>query len=309
MSTTIDIAAATAFMTAHARVLDRRRFALHQGRTDAEGVLAALEGYRNADGGYGWALEPDLRCERSQPVAALHAFEVFEECAVPTARARELCDWLEAATLPDGGLPFALPFDGPDAAGSAPFWVEADPSASSLHMTAELAGAAHRVARHDPGVRDHPWLARATEFCRRRIAALEGAPPAIEFRFVLDLLDTVHDTHPWAPAELARLAAFLPRGGDGAMAVEGGAPGEAMRPLDVAPRPGRPLRSFVDPRALAADLDRLAAGQCEDGGWTVDWAPRSPAGALEWRGHATVRAVALLTAHGRLPGPGAGSTH
>ncbi|MDA0567061.1 hypothetical protein LG943_22475 [Streptomonospora sp. S1-112] len=300
MSTTIDIAAATAFMAAHARVLDRRRLALLLGRGDAAGVLAALEAYRNPDGGYGWALEPDLRSERSQPVAALHAFEVFEECAVPAARARELCDWLEEATLPDGGLPFALPLGGP-ATGTAWFWAEADPTASSLHMTAELAGAAHRVARHDPGVRDHPWVARATEYCRRRIAELESAPPAIEFRFVLDLLDTLHETHPWAPAELERMAAFLPRGGDGSMAVADGAPGEAMRPLDVAPRPGRPLRAFIDPEVVAADLDRLAAGQDADGGWRVDWAARSPAGALEWRGHATVRAVALLAAHGRLP--------
>jgi len=47
---------ATDFMATHARVLDRRRFELLQGGTDPSGALAALDGYRNADGGYGWGL-------------------------------------------------------------------------------------------------------------------------------------------------------------------------------------------------------------------------------------------------------------
>ena len=48
-------------MAAHARVLDRRRFELLSGEANVAGVLAALDGYRNPDGGYGWGLEPDLR--------------------------------------------------------------------------------------------------------------------------------------------------------------------------------------------------------------------------------------------------------
>jgi hypothetical protein len=65
-------------------------------------------------------------------------------------RAAELCDWLTATTLPDGGLPFGLPVA--DATATAPFWAEADPTASSLHMTAAVAAVAQRVARHDPAV-------------------------------------------------------------------------------------------------------------------------------------------------------------
>ena len=41
--------------------------------SDPSGLLAALDGYRNPDGGYGWGLEPDLRTPESQPGAALHA--------------------------------------------------------------------------------------------------------------------------------------------------------------------------------------------------------------------------------------------
>ena len=53
-------------MAAHGRVLDRRRLELLEGG-DPAAVLAALDGYRNPDGGYGWGLEPDLRAQESQP--------------------------------------------------------------------------------------------------------------------------------------------------------------------------------------------------------------------------------------------------
>ena len=55
----------------------------------------------------------------------------------------------------------------------------------------------------------------------------------------------------------------------------------------------------VTAEAVAADLDRLERGQQADGGWTVDYASFSPAPGLEWRGHATVSAIAILRANGR----------
>src|SRR6478752_9744491 len=106
----IDLNAAADFMATHARVLDRRRFELRGGAADAAAALAALDGYRNPDGGYGWGLEPDLRSPESQPATAAHAFEVFEDAAPATSpHAVALCDWLDSVTLEDGGLPFALP--------------------------------------------------------------------------------------------------------------------------------------------------------------------------------------------------------
>jgi hypothetical protein len=48
------------------------------------------------------------------------------------------------------------------------------------------------------------------------------------------------------------------------------------------------------PEVIAADLQRLAGQQQDDGGWAVDFASWSPAAALEWRGYMTVRAIAIL---------------
>lgn len=288
----IDLDAARDFMIGHARVLDRRRFALLVGDTDdAAGALAALEAYRNPDGGYSWGLEPDLRAPESQPGAALHAFEVFDEAgAAGSLRARELCDWLGTATLADDGLPFAVPMSTKVA--TAPWWAGWDPSESSLQTTAITAAMAVRVGRHDPAVADHPWLARASAYCAREIAALDDAPPAYVVAFALKYVDAVGDD-----GLLERLSRYVPRSGE--LRVEGGTEDERLRPLDLSPAPDTLSRTLLDPAAIDADLDRLAGQQQDDGGWTVDYAKISEAGALEWRGIATFNAVQTLRRNGR----------
>jgi hypothetical protein len=291
-----DLDAATDFMATHARLLDRRRLALRLGGGDTGPLLAALAAYGNPDGGYGYGLEPDLRSATSQPGGALHALEVFDDVGPATSpRAGALCDWLGSAALPDGGLPFAGPV--PDPAGCAPFWLDADAGASSLQITAIVTAVAHRVARHDPAVAGHPWLAAATRYCLEAIRALDGrAPHAIELAFAAQFLDAVHETHPEAAELVGRLAAHVPS--DGVVPVAGGSEGEAIRPLDIAPMPGGPARTLFAPDVVAADLARLAALQQPDGGWLVDFASFSPTARLEWRGHATVSAVAVLQANG-----------
>jgi hypothetical protein len=292
-----DTAAITDFMTTHGRLLDRRRLDLALGHGDPDAALAAVAAYRNPDGGFGSGIEPDLRAPTSQPVGALHAFEVFEDIAPHASPlARELCDWLERSSLPGGALPFALA----DAAsaGTASLWASADPTQPSLHLTTVVAGIALRVARHDRAVAGHPWLQSATRYCLDEIAALTEAPHPIALRYILQFLDALTDTRPDAEAELDRLAAFVPR--SATIPVSGGRADEAMRPLDFSPQPGRPLRARIDSAVIEADLDRLEADQQADGGWDVDWAHWSPAGALEWRGWATVRAVLILRANGRL---------
>ena len=296
-SMTIDISAAESFMTTHARLLDRRRFAVLFADGDPEATLAAVDGYRNPDGGYSWGLEPDLRAQESQPGGALHAFEVFDDVApATTGRATELCDWLDTAALPDGGLPFALPVG--STAGTAPFWANADPRRSSLHITAAVAAAAHRVARHDQSVATHPWLERATRYCLDAIAGRERANSTLELLYALEFLDVAGDDEPAAAGHLERFAAAIPP--SGSLRVQGGAEDEAIRPLDFAPFPDSRVRRYLTDEAVAADLDRMASGQLDDGGWEVDFDSYSPTAALEWRGYTTVRSLSILQANGRL---------
>ena len=294
---TVDLAAAADFLASSARVLDRRRFDLLFGDGDAEAVLAAVDGYRNPDGGYGWGLEPDLRSRTSQPGGALHAFEAFADLVPHVApRAVQLCDWLDAVTLPDGGLPFALPV--PDPAACAPFWAEADSGTSSLQITAVVAAAAHRVAVADPAVAGHPWLARATAYCLRAVRELGDEAHAMVLAFAAQFLDAAAAATPEAGGLIDALRRHVPE--NGLLHVAGGAEDEFMRPLDFAPLPGGPARTLFGEGVVEAELERLAAGQQRDGGWRVEFGSFSPAATLEWRGHSTVQALTVLRANGVL---------
>lgn len=297
----VELDAAKSFLAAHGRVLDRHRLQALLGEGVPEAVLAAVNAYRNPDGGYGWGLEPDLRSATSQPVGAMHAMEVFAEAApVTTVRAVELCDWLHEHTLPDGGLPFALPI--PDPAGTSPIWTGGDPASSSLLMTSQNAAHAHRLAPHQPEVGQHRWLDTATNYCLDAIQGTAEAPHAFTLMFSLRFLDAAASRVPETEDALDQLAPHVPP--DGTVPVQGGIEGEALYPLDLSPRPGSLSRRLFDEKVIEADLDRLASERKDDGGWTVNFETSSPASALEWRGYATVAAMTILLAHEGRTGDG-----
>jgi hypothetical protein len=286
-----DLGAAVRFVATHARILERRRLDLMLGEGGPPEVIAALDGYRNPDGGYGWGLEPDLRSAISQPVAAMHALELLAELRdTTTRRPVEILDWLAGHTFDDGGVPFALAY--PDTEGSAPHWVGADPSRSSLQMTTQLAAQAHRLARYRADVAGHPWLAGATRYCLTAIAEDLPDPHAYELMFLMHFLDAVADREPSALPFIERFSKLVRTGGP--TPVHGGAEDEGLHLLDFTPYAEAPLRSVFPAEAVAGDMRRLAAQQKPDGGWVIDFTTYSPAAVLEWRGYATVQSLAIL---------------
>lgn len=292
----VDLDAARQFMVTHGRSLDRRRLAYLLGEDSKVGVVGALGAYRNPDGGFGWALEPDMRGPASQPAGALAALEILEEVgAGANPMAGDIFDWLDSVTLPDGGLPFALAGAEQEA---SPVWAGADTSVSSLHMTAALCSAAHRVVVQDETLRSHPWLARATDYCLRSIERLAEPGHAYELMYVLGFLDAIVEAQPEVHPHLVRLGAFIPA--SGSMPVAGGTADEALRPLDVTPLPDRPLRALFDARRIGEDLDRLEADQQPDGGWDVDFLKTSTLSGFDWRGVVTVLALRTLSTNGRI---------
>ena len=285
----IDLDAAVSFVATHARIIDRRRLQFLLDGGSPAGVLAALDAYRNPDGGYGWGLEPDQRSSTSQPVAAMHALEALAAIRDDSDRALQICDWLAEHTLPDGGVAFSLRHS--DTAGCAPHWIGADTGTSSLQMTAQLAAQAHRLTRHRKDLADHPWLARATNFCLDAIDRIKEAPHPYELMFVFLFLDAIADHDPRAEELFDRVQAFVAT--DGPTPVPE-AEGEVLHLLDFSAYADTRSRARFNQAAITADLHRLAAQQQADGGWQVTFRAHSPAAALEWRGYATLQAIATL---------------
>ena len=281
--------AAAGFVWRTARLLDRHRFAHLFLDGDRAPVLAALAAYQNPDGGFGNALEPDLRGPASQPEPVEVAFGVLDEVgAMDHPMVAAACDWLVTATTPDGGVPFVLPSAAEHP--RAPWWeTQPDPPAS-LVPTAAVAGLLHkhRVA--------HPWLEGATGYSWRAIDAMAGTSP-YEVRAVLPFLDHVPDRDR-AEAAFSRVGALTLD--QGLVALDPGATGEVHTPLDYAPTPDTMARRLFDDDVIAAHLDHLVASQQPDGGWNVSFPAWTEAAGLEWRAWATVHSLTVLRAYGRL---------
>ena len=282
------IDAAARYLAASARVLERPRFARLFSGGGPLPVRDAVAAYRNDDGGFGHALEPDGRCPGSQPLAIEFALRVLHEAdAWDTGLAEGACDWLAGHAPPGGGAVFVSP----SMAGwpHAPWLVPEDGAPASLITTGLIAGTLH--ARRV----EHPWLDGATALLWSRIGSLTGTGP-YDIRAVLRFLDSVPDRGR-AHEAVARLGPVI--FGQGMVAMEPGAPGEVHTPLDFAPRPGSPARGLFGDDVIAAHLDHLAAAQRDDGGWMFNWQAWSPAAEREWRGGVTVDALHLLRANGR----------
>ena len=281
--------AAAGFVWRTARLLDRHRFAHLFLDGDRAPVLAALAAYQNPDGGFGNALEPDLRGPASQPEPVEVAFGVLDEVdAMDHPMVAAACDWLVTATTPDGGVPFVLPSAAEHP--RAPWWeTQPDPPAN-LVPTAAIAGLLHkhRVA--------HPWLEGATDYSWRAIDAMAETSP-YEVRAVLPFLDHVPDRDR-AEAAFSRVGALTLD--QGLVALDPGATGEVHTPLDYAPTPDTMARRLFDDDVVAAHLDHLVASQQPDGGWNVSFPAWTEAAGLEWRAWATVHNLTVLRAYGRL---------
>ena len=79
---------AQAYIWTTARVLEQRRFeVLFKDGGTRRRCKAALEPYKTADGGYGYALEPDGRGPTSQPPHIWTALEALEDDRARPTRA------------------------------------------------------------------------------------------------------------------------------------------------------------------------------------------------------------------------------
>jgi hypothetical protein len=113
-----------------------------------------------------------------------------------------------------------------------------------------------------------------------------------ELLFAVRFLDAVSASVPRARSLLDRLTRSVPSAAPAS--VSGGAEDEVLHLLDFTPYTNSPSRESFGRAAITAAMDRLASDQHPDGGWAVTFTPYSSAAALEWRGYATVQAVAVL---------------
>jgi hypothetical protein len=283
------------FIFREGRLLERRLFATRFEGAPAHGVIDALRGYRNDDGGFGHGLEPDKRCPASLPIDVEVALQALATAGtIDQQLTVSACDYLAgvAAEVDRGGaVPPAFPVI--ESYPRAEHWTDwtYEPA---LNPTAGLVGLLRQL-----GV-EHPWVDEAAEWCWGQLASGKLPTEAHAIKEVLVFLAHEGDR------DRADAMAGTVRGqleSASLFRLDPEQPGYGLSPLSFAPAADSRWRVLFSDDVLDAHLDRLQADQQPDGGWPITWDPPSEAARLEWRGIATLDALRTLISYGRLSPP------
>ena len=284
--------AARDFILRQGRLLERRLFATCFEGAPAAGVIDALRGYRNEDGGFGHGLEPDKRCPASLPIDVEVALQALTAAGtVDHALIVSACDYLaKVATGVSRGGAVPLAFPVIEAYPRAEHWTDwtYEPA---LNPTAGLVGLLRQL-----GV-DHAWVDEAAAWCWEQLVGAELPADAHALREVLVFLEHAPERDR-ADAiagnvrdQLATASWFR---------LDPDEPGYGLSPLSIAPAADSRWRVLFSEDVLNAHLDRLQRNQQPDGGWPISWEPPGDAARLEWRGAVTLDALRTLVSYGRI---------
>ncbi|MDT5025012.1 MAG: hypothetical protein QOE61_1438 [Micromonosporaceae bacterium] len=292
------------------RSLDRVRYRFHFESGPAGAVLDELARYQNPDGGFGHALEPDLRTPASSAIATSVAFSVFRELEVAATQplAKRAVDFLLKTFDTDRRGWQIVPPQVEDTP-RAPWWTYADIDTTFggclLNPTASLVGA----------LCDYAVLVPPAFLTEMISAVLERVQSASAFsmdtfRCLLELAET-QSLPEWARQQLrSKLLEAVPA------AIEKDPAAWAtysLQPLDVIRSPRSFLATAVDGAVVDANLDYWIDQQSADGSWPLSWTwahvneQAWRQAEQEWKGFVTVERLATLLAFGRVEGAGAAS--
>jgi hypothetical protein len=301
------------FIRLEARPLERALFEhLFEG-APADGAVAELARFQNEDGGFGRALEPDLRTPSSSALGTGIALRILKESGMPAEHpmVRRAVAYLQSTLDEERGTWRVVPADTNDYP-HAPWWHDEDGSLARTFddflviPRAELVGMVH----HYGVLVAAGWLEELTERTVRDIETIElGTGGGDDLVYALALAATEALPERYRERLLARIRTVAPQ-------VVSRDPAEwgsyCITPLKVAPRPDSVVADLLA-EIVPVQLDYLIGQQSAAGSWDPVWSwgdayPEAWERAKrEWRGELTLNTLKTLRAYGRLtPGSDAG---
>lgn len=289
------------------RPLDQARFRYHFEDGDSAAVVQALAAFQNDDGGFGRALEPDLRTSASSAIATATGLGILREVDPAAAESliagavRYLLDTYDDVQQVWPIVPPAV-----EDAPHAPWWSYAE-SASSfggfrINPRAVLLGHLHHFAAGQPSV-----AALLVEAGQSLLDYVKAIPDDdLGMHDLLALVDLIEADH--VPEDLRRpLLEKVRRVAGRSVETDPARWAEyTLQPLQIAPAPGASLAKAVDGAAVEANLDYLIQLQAADGSWGLPWswdfvdAAAWAEAERDWKGFHAVNRLRVLAAYGRL---------
>lgn len=295
---------ATRYLREEARPLERALFDYHFDNGRRTAVLAALAPYQNADGGFGHALEPDMRSEASSVIATITALDILRRVhadedtpGLPAALAY-LVDTFDVSRERWPIVPPAV-----EDAPHAPWWSYADTEEGFRGFWANPRAAVVGYLQQFNRLAPSPFLEGVREGV---IADLMGYAQHMEMHDLLafiDLLETVGLPREDYESILDKLRRALPHS---VVLDPAEWDGYGLKPLDAVRSPASPLAGVIDPAIIDANLDYEIAHQTTGGSWAPAWswefvdAAAWAAAEREWRGVLTLKKLLTLKAYGRI---------
>jgi hypothetical protein len=289
------------FLKIQARPLDRALFEHRFEAASAEHAISELACYRNADGGFGRALEPDLRTPSSSALCTGIA-DCPSDHPLVSGAVQFLLD-----TFDEGRHVWrAVPHDANDYP-HAPWWHDDDGSLARtfdefvIIPRAQIVGLLQYYAKLVPGA----WLDTVTEDTVTTIETLEDdafGGGGDTLRYALDLTET----HALPQRLKDRLVPRLRSLAEGIVSrdpEEWG--GYCPTPLKIAPSPDSAVADTLWDD-LQRNLDYKIDCQTPEGTWEPTWTwgdfyPQEWERAeQEWRGHLSLETLTSLRAYGRI---------
>ncbi len=297
---------AAAYLQAQARPVDQARFAFHFADGQAAAVRSALAAYQNVDGGFGHALEPDLRAPASSAIATQQGLQILREIGADATEplVQRAITYL-LATLDRDLLRWEIVPPAVEEAPHAPWWTYGASAGSGDGFRSNPRAALIGYLCHYQALVPAELLAQLLDAQMDHFAAQTAAQRSelhvLPCYLTLASVDNV-------PAQTrARLIETLLQDVQGSVATtQADFGGYQLLPLDVASRPDAPLAATVDRAAVDAQLDYLIATQLDDGSWPVPWSWATVDQAAwaraerDWKGQIVVNRLRTLAAYGRM---------
>jgi len=292
------------FLQAEGRPLEKARYDYAFGDASSDAVLEALAGYQNEDGGFGRALEPDLRAPESSVLCTSVAFQILDslDTAPDHSMVSRGIDFL-LVHLDQEQHGWRIIPETADSSPRAPWWYQAERKVSfeefSLNPTAEILGYLYDSQQQ--------VATETLSFVSDRVLSQLKSIDEIEMHDLLCCLRLLKA--PSLPDDYRHQVAGRVRELiDGIVACDPDSwKGYGLRPLQVAEAPQSPFIKGLE-QAVDANLDYKISTQNTDGSWTPNWSwddayPNEWAKAKsEWAGIITVEKLLTLKRFGRIEG-------
>lgn len=294
--------AARAFIEEKARPLEVALFRYEFGGGYATTVCDTLKQYQNEDGGFGHALEPDLRTAESSVLCTSVALQIIRSISIETDEsiARRAVTFLLKNLDRQNGHWRIIP-EKAEESPHAPWWNQEGREASydqfSLNPTAEILGYLYEYQKYV----DIELIA----FVQDKVIAHLSVLDQIEMHDLLCCLRLI-DTRSLPESIRANVVQLLRPLVLGSVALK---PeqwlGYSLRPLQVV---GSPDAVFYEDmkEAVSMNLDYEITSQNKDGEWAPSWSwgdsyPESwPRAEREWAGILTVSKLLTLKNFNRI---------